>query len=79
MRVARWSITQIDDFANLLISSLVISSIFCLLLHELRSLVCSTVQLNLRAINLRIEIPLLLEGFVVPCDTTGFKQVSLFS
>jgi hypothetical protein len=79
MRVAPWSITQIDDFANLLISSLVVSSIFCLLLHELRSLACSTVQLNLRAIALRIEIPLLLEGFVVPCDTTGFKQVPLFS
>ncbi len=39
---------------------------------------CSTVRLNVRALTLEIDISLSPEGFVVPCDTTGFKEASIF-
>lgn len=52
--------------------------IFCLLLHKLHSLVCSTVRLKVFAIALEIEILLSPEIFLVFFYTTRFKEVFLF-
>jgi len=49
------------------------------LLHPSEGTFPRLCRLNVRTITLRIEIPLSREGFVVPCDTTGFKHLSLFS